>query len=115
MNRPCLPDIFEFLRLRLGRSLAVVLLLLGLSGCVVHHHKQVGASRLDDQVTTDRVHAALNPQRNPEFRNVQVSTSAGVVTLRGFVKSETAREHASQVAQTVHRVEKLQNELQVRP
>ncbi len=99
---------------RILSSIAVGLLL-SLSGCLLHHHKeQIGAPMLDDKVTTERVEAALQANGRQEFRGVQVRTQDGVVTLTGVVPNESTRTRAAQIASTVHRVRKLQNEVQVR-
>ncbi len=66
---------------------------------------------LDDKVTTDRVEAALHAHDRGEFRNVHVSTSGGLVRLTGTVPDQNAKEKATELAQTVHRVKKLQNQL----
>jgi osmotically-inducible protein OsmY len=96
------------------RLLATSLLLLGLSGCVLRHHPQVGASMLDDMVTTDRVEAALKSSNPQAFEAIRVQTSGGVVTLSGLVGSENARQRAAQVAKSVHRATALENDIEVR-
>ncbi len=93
------------------RNLGVLVGLLSLLGCSFHHHRQVGAERLDDKVTSARVEKALHGR--PEFRQVQVSAQDGVVTLTGSVPNAAARERAERATWTVHRVKGLRDELQV--
>ncbi len=83
------------------------------AGCFTHHHRQIGASLLDDKVTADRVQAALQTDGNPELHGVQVHSAGGVVTLSGVVQHPAAKERAAQIARSVHRVKKLQNDIQV--
>jgi hypothetical protein len=109
-NDPC-PCAAAAKRPRAGRALALVLACL--CGCIHPHHQQVGASMIDDKVTTERVEEALS--KNPDMRQVHVSTMGGEVTLAGVVKTEAARQQAAEAARTVHRVSKLNNEIQVRP
>ncbi len=91
----------------------MVLLLGASSGCLFHHHKQVNAGLLDDKVTADRVEAALKD--SPDLKQVRVEANGGEVTLSGTVKNAGAKERAAQLARRVHRVHKLNNDIQVRP
>ncbi len=102
-------------RFRLAsRLFSTALPLLALSGCLFHHeHKQIEASLLDDKVTNTRVEAAL--EKNPDLRQVHVTTKGGQVTLTGVVKSAAAKQRAAEVARNVHRATKLANDIQVRP
>ncbi len=96
------------------RFLSTALSLLAVCGCLFHHqHKQIEASLLDDKVTTTRVEAAL--EKNPDLRQVHVTTKGGQVTLTGVVKSAAAKQRASEAASKVHRATKLENDIQVRP
>jgi hypothetical protein len=111
---PWTVDSLEQFRRRLCSSCAVLLLLMGLGGCLFHKREQVGSAMLDDKVTTARVEAALKASDGKAFRSVRVQTSADVVTLSGSVPSEDARERAVQVAKSSHRAGKIENHIQVR-
>jgi osmotically-inducible protein OsmY len=101
-------------RLQGRQAFVAAALLLSLCGCVFHRHKQVGASMLDDKVTTDRIEAAFRANDPKELQAVQVRTSGGVVTLSGVVGTEGARERAVQLATSVHRATRVEDQIQVR-
>ncbi len=92
-------------------ALTTTLLPLILTGCFLHHHKQIGASMLDDKVTTERVEASL--KRSPDLQQVHVATTNGVVTLSGHVRTDAEKQKAEQLAKSVERMTKLQDEIQV--
>ena len=108
------PRAWRTRQLQLVRNLAAALLLSGLGGCALYRHKQVGASMLDDKVTTDRIEEAFRSKAPNELQGVQVQTSGGVVTLSGAVGTEEARQQAVQLANSVHRATRVEDHIQVR-
>ncbi|MDQ3418742.1 MAG: BON domain-containing protein [Acidobacteriota bacterium] len=72
-----------------------------------------GAETTDDGVTTS-VQARYYGDDQVRGRNVAVVTQAGVVTLRGQVESEAARQRAVALAREVQGVKDVRDELSVR-
>lgn len=72
-----------------------------------------GAETTDDGVTTS-VQARYYDDDQVRGRNVAVVTQAGVVTLRGQVESEAARQRAVALAREVQGVKDVRDELSVR-
>lgn len=72
-----------------------------------------GAETTDDGVTTS-VQARYYDDDQVRGRNVTVVTQAGVVTLRGQVESEAARQRAVALAREVQGVKDVRDELSVR-
>lgn len=68
---------------------------------------------IEDKVTAQRVQAAFGAA-GKDYAGVQTTVTNGVVILHGAVASPQLRTQAEGVAKSVHRVEKLTNELEVR-
>ena len=62
---------------------------------------------------TDRVTAALANTGLKSLRNIAVDASAGVVTLRGTVRSYYMKQLAQATARAVRGVHRVQNDLDV--
>jgi osmotically-inducible protein OsmY len=94
--------------------LGAILLAGGFAGCASNPEKTVHGNLLDDTVTTERVHAALNRASQTDFKQVQVSTGAnGAVVLSGTVASPEIQKRAVQIARGVDRVKSLTDHLKV--
>lgn len=94
-----------------GRGLCSGLILF--AGCAGPRTSPSTAHLLDDKVITERVEVAL--QQSPQvFSKVQVDTVGAVVTLKGSVPNLEAKQRASQIAKSVQKVRKVDNEILVR-
>lgn len=71
------------------------------------------AALMDDAGITAKVNAGLAQDPDLSAIKIDVDTRAGVVTLNGPVKSEQARERASQIAQAVPGVTSVVNNLTI--
>lgn len=71
------------------------------------------AALLDDAGITAKVSAGLAQDPDLSAIKIDVDTRAGVVTLNGPVKSEAARERATQIAQGVQGVNSVVNNLTI--
>jgi len=70
---------------------------------------------LDDKTTIARVQQVLtNAANGAAFTQVQVISTNSIVTLRGTVTNQEAKERASQLAGEVPRVKGIKNELKVK-
>jgi len=86
---------------------------LALSACSSNPGRTYRGDVLDDKVTTQRVQSELTRAGN-DFKEVQVSTTNGVVTMSGSVKSAEVRSRAETVSRKVQRVTGIDDHLQVR-
>jgi hyperosmotically inducible periplasmic protein len=68
----------------------------------------------DEEITT-RIQAKFFEDEQVRHRNIEVSTTGGVVTLRGEVATEDERERARTIAREVEGVQDVRDELDVRP
>jgi osmotically-inducible protein OsmY len=79
-------------------------------------HAYHGAARaIRDTEITAKVKTALHEDRATEHSDIHVSTSAGIVTLRGRVATADVAMRAVQVAQMKKGVKQVNNELRVSP
>ncbi len=88
---------------------AALLLPLVLSAC----GKTVGET-MDDATITTRVKTALLNDPDIGALRIDVSTTAGIVTLSGAVKSPAEADKAVQIAHTVQGVKDVKSALQIR-
>ncbi len=70
---------------------------------------------VDDATLTARVKAALTDNPQTAARRINVTTYGGVVQLSGFVNSDEEKRKAGDVAGGVSGVQKVRNDLQVKP
>ena len=82
-------------------------------GCSVAREQQTLGSYVDDAGITTKVNAGLAQDPDLSAIKIDVDTRAGVVTLNGPVKSEQARDRASQIAQAVPGVTSVVNNLTI--
>lgn len=66
-----------------------------------------------DTTITAKVKKDLHGDDTTKAEKIHVSTSAGVVTLKGHVDSQAASDRAAQIAQTVEGVKSVDNKLAV--
>jgi osmotically-inducible protein OsmY len=84
------------------------------SGCFGEAHPQhETGSFLDDKVTKARVEAALHQGTSNTLREVQVAVTNGTAHLTGTVPTNAQRDEAGRLAKTVHRVRRVDNDIQV--
>ena len=78
--------------------------------------KSVGqgtATVVKDTTITAKVKKDLHGDDTTKGEKIHVSTSAGIVTLKGHVDSQAAADRAAQIAQTVEGVKSVDNKLAV--
>jgi hypothetical protein len=76
-----------------------------------HAMGSAGAKPIDDSTITAQVNAALNADKEVSALRIDVDTQNGVVTLSGPAPTVTAKEHAGEVARSVHGVTSVNNQL----
>lgn len=69
----------------------------------------------DDRTITEDVRSALASNPQTQSARIQVSTSAGVVQLAGFVDTEEQRAEAGSIARSVQGVRHVDNDLRLNP
>lgn len=91
-----------------------IFLALASGGCSSNLSRTHRGDVLDDKVTAQRVQAALN-RAGPDFQKIQAQATDGAVVLSGTVSSSEMRSRAEEIARSIHRVNQLTDEVQVRP
>ncbi len=76
--------------------------------------KTVGQT-IDDATITTRVKTALLNDPQVSGTSIDVSTTVGVVTLSGIVKSQADQDRAIQVARGIPGVKDVKSTLQIKP
>ncbi len=77
-----------------------------------HPNRTHRGDLLDDKVTAQRVQAAFQ-RAGPDFNQVRAGVTNGTVILTGSVSSPGLQQRAEDIAKSVHRVQKLKDDLQV--
>ncbi|HVV00779.1 MAG TPA: BON domain-containing protein [Verrucomicrobiae bacterium] len=83
-----------------------------LAGCGSNPQRTHRGNLLDDKVTQDRVTAAFK-RAGPEFNRVSVTITNGEAILSGTVSAPKLRERAEEITRGTHRVQEVQDQLQV--
>ncbi len=86
---------------------AVVLMALMLVGCAAMTGRQSPGEAVSDSAITTKVKASLLADSVLGATAIDVDTTAGVVSLTGFVTSEQERQRAAQLAQSVEGVKRV--------
>lgn len=76
-------------------------------------HESIGKAA-DDSVLTTKVKAALIAEPKTKAGQINVTTKDGVVQLSGFVDSEQEKAKATEVANSIAGVRKVQNEIDIK-
>src|SRR5471030_648304 len=84
------------------------------ASCMTHTKSAAAGEVVADSVITTKVKADLVKEPNLKSLDVHVDTVNGVVTLTGFVPSQSEADRAVQVARGVKGVSQVQNTLQVK-
>jgi hyperosmotically inducible protein len=74
---------------------------------------QGAKTAVKDTTITAKVKKDLHGDDTTKAEKIHVSTSAGVVTLKGHVDSQAASDRAAQIAQTVEGVKSVDNKLAI--
>ena len=97
------------------RSIAVAsAALLALAACASGPGKESTGELLDDSVITTKVKSALLAEKGIDSTDISVKTDKGRVLLSGYVKNESQRTGAEQVARGTGGVKTVLNNLEVR-
>jgi len=87
------------------------LLLISLLSCASTPQSSSTGEYFDDTVITTKVKALLVKDAALKSFQINVKTYKGVVQLSGFVDTETTRDRAGEVAQSVKGIKSVQNDL----
>lgn len=102
------------IQMRFRAAAAAVLLAVTVAGCSGGPTKESTGEVLDDSVLTAKVKTALLKDPEVKGTSVNVETFKGVVQLSGFVRTQSERARAGEVARGVGGVSQVRNDLQVR-
>ena len=89
----------------------VFVLTAALSGCAGSGEKS--GAYVDDSWITSKVKSEMIADKNVPARDINVTTTKGVVTLSGKVDTWNASNRAGEIAQGVKGVSKVENDIQV--
>lgn len=84
------------------------------SGCAGDRYHESTGETIDDSAITARVKAALDHDAVFKYDNVHVTTFKGTVQLSGFVNSQDAKNHSTDLAKNVEGVRNVDNVIEVR-
>lgn len=101
-------------RRTLQLRLAGAVCLIAAGGCAALTGRTAG-EHLDDATLTASVKSQLVATNIEHLGRIDVDAQDGVIYLRGLVESPTERARAEELAQQVQGVQKVVNDLQVRP
>lgn len=82
-------------------------------GACAHTGEKTGEV-IDDSVITTKVKSSLLTEKGIDSTDISVKTDNGRVLLSGFVKNETQRSRAEQVARNTNGVRAVANKLELR-
>ncbi|KAF0225221.1 MAG: transport-associated protein [Rhodospirillaceae bacterium] len=97
-----------------GKILAVLAVVVALSGCTVFSGRETAGEYVDDATITTRVKAAIFNDPGLKSLEISVETMQDVVQLSGFVDSAQSKAKAGEIAGNVEGVRQLRNNLVVR-
>jgi len=89
---------------------------LGLGACADNRPAGNAAyASADDQAITAHVQARLAEDSHLVARNIRVATMNGTVELSGFASSQEDKDNAEHIAYGVSGVQKVHNDIEVKP
>ena len=86
----------------------------GLAGCAGDRYTQSTGEHIDDNRTAERVHEALQADKQYKYDDVKVVAFKGVVQLSGFVASKDQKNKAGDIATKIVGVKELKNNITVK-
>lgn len=96
-------------------QIAIVALVLALSGCASTQTHDSTGEYLDNTAITTKVKAELLGAKGISSNDISVTTvKDGVVQLSGFVPTEAQRQRAAEIARAVAGVKQVDNDIRVR-
>lgn len=98
--------------MKIKNLLSVLPCLAFITACSSNISRTHRGDLLDDKVTAQRVQAELGRAGN-DFKNVHADATNGVVVLSGSVRSPEVRSRAEQIASSVRRAGKVEDNVQV--
>lgn len=89
--------------------------MLQLGGCAVARDQQTVGSYIDDATLTTRVKGKFAEDPTVSAMTISVETLNGTVQLAGFAKSSEEKMRAEQLARNTSGVQRVRNDIVVRP
>ncbi len=100
--------------LDLTKLLAVALLTICLTSCAMFEGRETAGQYVDDTTITSKVKADILDDPSLKVLQINVETMQGVVQLSGFVDSQSSDARAVAIADRVHGVRSVKDDLVVR-
>jgi len=95
-------------------GIALVAGMTALSGCTSTPTQRNAAEYVDDATISTKVKAAFIGDADVSLSDIEVETYRGVVQLSGFADSEMEADRATQLAQNVHGVKDVKNDIRLK-
>ena len=89
--------------------------MLALIGCAHSPSERTTGESVDDKMIVGRVKHALTAQPVYKYPDVKVNSSRGFVQLSGYVATDAQRDAATEIAERVRGVEKIENNILLAP
>lgn len=86
-----------------------------LGGCAVARDQQTVGAYIDDATLTTRVKGKFADDPTVSAMSISVETLNGTVQLAGFAKSSTEKMRAEELARNTSGVQRVRNDIVVRP
>ena len=85
-----------------------------LIGCAGNEYERSTGEYIDDKALNTRVKSALGDNPEYKFGDVNVTSFRGVVQLSGFVNTADQKKVAGTIAEKVHGVKSIENNITVK-
>lgn len=95
-------------------ALFIGITLVSAVGCASTAKQEGTGEYIDDSVITTKVKAAILNEPMLKVAEINVETFKGIVQLSGFVSSSAAASKAVDVAQAVHGVKSVKNDMRIK-
>jgi len=98
---------------RIGKLLVGLALVAGLAGCTAMTGETAGQN-VNDSAITAKIKSKMGADKASTLTSVDVDTVRGTVYLTGTVADSTAKQRATEIAQSVTGVNRVVNNLETR-
>ena len=99
---------------RFAAVFAAILLLTAVVGCAPTPTREGTGEYVEDSVITGKVKAAILAEPGLKSTEINVETFKGTVQLSGFVKEESEKRRAGEVARQVKGVQAVKNDIRMK-
>ncbi len=91
------------------------LMVVAVTGCAGNRYERSTGQYIDDQGIIVRVKKALSDNPEYKFGDVKVTSFKGIVQLSGFVVTQDQKDRAADIARGVEGVQRVENNISLKP